>query len=126
MASNGYGFHSPGGYSLSAAFISEFAMNFMFLWIIMAGQTLPNELTKSRFTNHAPARSLVEELCAQTKIILAYSKIILDSSNRHSYVRFCLLAPSASGSAHFVNRLIAIAFAVILGKLGSLLAISYC
>ena len=35
MASNGYGDHSPGGYSLSAGFIAEVAMTFVFLMIIL-------------------------------------------------------------------------------------------
>jgi aquaporin Z len=35
FASNGYGQHSPGGYSLFAAFITEVVMTLMFLIIIM-------------------------------------------------------------------------------------------
>jgi aquaporin Z len=35
FASNGYGEHSPGGYSLSAALITEIVMTFMFLIIIL-------------------------------------------------------------------------------------------
>lgn len=35
FASNGYGAHSPGGYSLQAAFISEVVMTMMFLLVIM-------------------------------------------------------------------------------------------
>ncbi len=35
FASNGYGEHSPGGYSLSAALITEIVMTFMFLVIIL-------------------------------------------------------------------------------------------
>ena len=35
FASNGYGEHSPGGYSLTAGFISEVVMTMMFLFIIM-------------------------------------------------------------------------------------------
>jgi aquaporin Z len=35
FASNGYGEHSPGGYSLTAAFICEVAMTFGFLFVIM-------------------------------------------------------------------------------------------
>jgi aquaporin Z len=35
LASNGYGEHSPGGYSLGAALITEFVMTFMFLMIIL-------------------------------------------------------------------------------------------
>jgi aquaporin Z len=34
FASNGYGAHSPGGYSLGAAFVSEVVMTFMFLLVI--------------------------------------------------------------------------------------------
>jgi aquaporin Z len=34
-ASNGYGLHSPGGYSLAACFVAESALTFMFLFIIM-------------------------------------------------------------------------------------------
>ena len=40
LASNGYGAHSPGGYSLGAGFITEFIMTFMFLMIIL-GATSP-------------------------------------------------------------------------------------
>jgi aquaporin Z len=35
FASNGYGEHSPGGYSLTAAFVAEFVLTFFFLFIIM-------------------------------------------------------------------------------------------
>ena len=35
MASNGYGAHSPGGYSLGAGFVTEVVMTFMFLMIIL-------------------------------------------------------------------------------------------
>jgi aquaporin Z len=35
LASNGYGEHSPGGYSLAAGFVSEVVMTFMFLLIIL-------------------------------------------------------------------------------------------
>ncbi|MCX6126331.1 MAG: aquaporin Z [Proteobacteria bacterium] len=35
LASNGYGTHSPGGYSLISAFIAEFVLTFMFLMIIL-------------------------------------------------------------------------------------------
>lgn len=35
FASNGYGAHSPGGYSMLAAFVTEVVMTFMFLIIIL-------------------------------------------------------------------------------------------
>jgi aquaporin Z len=35
LASNGYGDHSPGGYSLQAALVAEFVFSFMFLIIIL-------------------------------------------------------------------------------------------
>lgn len=35
LASNGYGEHSPGGYNLTAGFITEVVMTFMFLMIIL-------------------------------------------------------------------------------------------
>ena len=35
FASNGYGAHSPGGYALGAAFLTEVVMTFMFLLIIL-------------------------------------------------------------------------------------------
>jgi len=35
FASNGYGAHSPGGYSLAAALVSEIVMTFAFLFVIM-------------------------------------------------------------------------------------------
>ncbi|WP_200894971.1 aquaporin Z [Methanosarcina sp. 1.H.T.1A.1] len=35
FAANGYGEHSPGGYSLSSALVCEFVMTFMFLFIIL-------------------------------------------------------------------------------------------
>ncbi|WP_026629205.1 aquaporin Z [Dyadobacter alkalitolerans] len=41
FAANGYGEHSPGGYSMSAALITEFVMTFMFL-IIILGSTYPS------------------------------------------------------------------------------------
>jgi aquaporin Z len=40
FASNGFGAHSPGGYSLGAAFVCELVMTFMFLTIIL-GATDP-------------------------------------------------------------------------------------
>ncbi|MGH9158560.1 MAG: aquaporin Z [Vicinamibacteraceae bacterium] len=40
FASNGYGMHSPGGYSLAAAVLSELVLTFMFLMIIL-GATDP-------------------------------------------------------------------------------------
>lgn len=35
FASNGFGEHSPGGYSLTAALVTEIVMTFMFLMIIL-------------------------------------------------------------------------------------------
>ncbi len=35
FAANGYGEHSPGGYSMTAAIVTEFVMTFMFLLIIL-------------------------------------------------------------------------------------------
>jgi len=35
FAANGYGIHSPGGYTMSAGFIAEFVLTFMFLMIIL-------------------------------------------------------------------------------------------
>lgn len=35
FAANGYGDHSPGGYSLPAALVTEFVMTFMFLLVIL-------------------------------------------------------------------------------------------
>lgn len=35
FASNGYGAHSPGNYSLLACFVAEFVLTFFFLWVIM-------------------------------------------------------------------------------------------
>jgi aquaporin Z len=35
FAANGYGAHSPGGYSLAAAFVAELVLTFMFLMIIL-------------------------------------------------------------------------------------------
>lgn len=35
FAANGYGEHSPGGYSLAAAIVTEFVMTFMFLIVIL-------------------------------------------------------------------------------------------
>lgn len=35
FAANGYGDHSPGGYSMAAALVTEFVMTFMFLLIIL-------------------------------------------------------------------------------------------
>ena len=42
FAANGYGEHSPGGYSLTACLISEIVMTFMFLLIIM-GQRISGQ-----------------------------------------------------------------------------------
>jgi aquaporin Z len=35
LASNGYGEHSPGGYTMTAALVTEFVMTFFFLMIIL-------------------------------------------------------------------------------------------
>ena len=35
FASNGFGAHSPGGYSVTACLLAEFVLTFFFLWIIM-------------------------------------------------------------------------------------------
>ncbi len=35
FAANGYGEHSPGGYSMLAAFVAEFVLTFMFLMVIL-------------------------------------------------------------------------------------------
>jgi aquaporin Z len=35
LASNGYGLHSPGGYSLAAGFVAEIVLTYMFLLIIL-------------------------------------------------------------------------------------------
>jgi aquaporin Z len=35
FASNGYGIHSPGGYSVVAAMLAEFVLTFMFLFVIL-------------------------------------------------------------------------------------------
>jgi len=35
FAANGYGEHSPGGYNMAAAMVSEFVMTFMFLMVIL-------------------------------------------------------------------------------------------
>jgi len=40
FAANGYGAHSPGGYDMTAAVLTEFAMTFMFL-IVILGATHP-------------------------------------------------------------------------------------
>ncbi|HZR81874.1 MAG TPA: aquaporin Z [Candidatus Binatia bacterium] len=40
FASNGYGAHSPGGYSLFAAFVTEVVMTFMFLLVILGATHL--------------------------------------------------------------------------------------
>lgn len=40
FAANGYGEHSPGGYSLTAALVSEFTMTFMFLVVILGATHL--------------------------------------------------------------------------------------
>lgn len=39
FAANGFGEHSPGGYSLTAAFVTEFAMTFFFLLVILGVTT---------------------------------------------------------------------------------------
>lgn len=36
FAANGYGLHSPGGFSLGAAFLAELVLTFMFVFIILA------------------------------------------------------------------------------------------
>src|ERR1700685_4612847 len=35
FAANGYGAHSPGGYTLASAFVAEFVLTFMFLIVIL-------------------------------------------------------------------------------------------
>ena len=40
FAANGFGEHSPGGYSMAAALVTEFVMTFMFLIIILGANPL--------------------------------------------------------------------------------------
>jgi len=83
FASNGYGEHSPGGYSLTAALVTETIMTFMFLMIILgathskapkgfAGLTIGLGLTLIHLisipvtnTSVNPARSISQALFAQ-------------------------------------------------------------
>ena len=83
FASNGYGDHSPGGYSLTAALVTETIMTFMFLMIILgathskapkgfAGLTIGLGLTLIHLisipvtnTSVHPARSISQALFAQ-------------------------------------------------------------
>ena len=83
FASNGYGEHSPGGYSLTAALVTETIMTFMFLIIILgathskaakgfAGLTIGLGLTLIHLisipvtnTSVNPARSISQALFAQ-------------------------------------------------------------
>lgn len=83
FASNGYGDHSPGGYSLTAALVTETIMTFMFLMIILgathskapkgfAGLTIGLGLTLIHLisipvtnTSVNPARSISQALFAQ-------------------------------------------------------------
>lgn len=83
FASNGYGVHSPGGYGLSAALVTEIVMTFMFLIIILgathskapkgfAGLTIGLGLTLIHLisipvtnTSVNPARSISQALFAQ-------------------------------------------------------------
>ncbi len=83
FASNGYGEHSPGGYSMTAALICEIVMTFMFLIIIlgathskapkgMAGLAIGLGLTLIHLisipvtnTSVNPARSISQALFAQ-------------------------------------------------------------
>lgn len=46
FAANGYGEHSPGGYSMAAAIVTELVMTFMFLLIILGAtdKTHPRDL----------------------------------------------------------------------------------
>jgi glycerol uptake facilitator-like aquaporin len=43
FASNGYGEHSPGGYSMTAALVTEIVMTFMFLTIILGTTVIQSE-----------------------------------------------------------------------------------
>ncbi len=83
FASNGYGEHSPGGYSLTAALVTETIMTFMFLIIILgathskaakgfAGLAIGLKLTLIHLisipvtnTSVNPARSISQALFAQ-------------------------------------------------------------
>ena len=83
FASNGYGDHSPGGYSLTAALVTETILTFMFLMIILgathskapkgfAGLTIGLGLTLIHLisipvtnTSVNPARSISQALFAQ-------------------------------------------------------------
>ncbi|HAN78943.1 MAG TPA: aquaporin Z [Bacteroidales bacterium] len=84
FAANGYGEHSPGGYSLLAALITEFVLTFMFLIIILgtthskanggfAGLAIGLALTLIHLisipvtnTSVNPARSISQALFAET------------------------------------------------------------
>ena len=54
LASNGYGEHSPGGYSLAAGLVTEVVMTFMFLLIIL-GATDERAQKASRLSRSASA-----------------------------------------------------------------------
>ena len=53
FAANGYGEHSPGGYSLGSAFVCEFVLTFMFLMVIL-GSTRPGRARRLRAARDRP------------------------------------------------------------------------
>ena len=53
LASNGYGAHSPGGYSLASGFLTEVVMTFMFLLIILGATDRPRA-GRLRADRHRP------------------------------------------------------------------------
>jgi aquaporin Z len=59
LASNGYGDHSPGGYSLLSGFVAEVVLTFMFLFIILGATDTLIHLIGIPVTNLSvnPARS---------------------------------------------------------------------
>jgi len=58
FAANGYGEHSPGGYSLTSAFVAEFVLTFFFLLIIL-GTTHGRTSTAAGFAGLAIGLGLV-------------------------------------------------------------------
>ena len=58
FASNGYGEHSPGGYSLLAALVCEIVMTMMFLMIIL-GATDKRAPAGLRADRHRPGLTLI-------------------------------------------------------------------
>jgi glycerol uptake facilitator-like aquaporin len=74
FASNGYGAHSPGGYSLAAALVIEVVMTMFFLLVILGATDRLSELGSERSpTGSSPARKTEGAEARTAQLVLGHA-----------------------------------------------------